>query len=85
MPSFPNDHVLVYRVNDWIQGEATQRGEIAEVRFVDPLRPAGGCFQGHDGTGWTRLFGGARQRTLVKIRMPATVMSQPAFARGSRH
>jgi hypothetical protein len=23
----------------WTQGEATQRGEIAEVRFVDPTSP----------------------------------------------
>lgn len=36
---FPNDHVLVYRITDWTQGEATQKGEIAEVRFVDPLAP----------------------------------------------
>lgn len=36
---FPNDHVLVYRIDDWTQGEATSRGEIAEVRFVDPLTP----------------------------------------------
>ena len=36
---FPNDHVLLYRVRDWTQGEATQRGEIAEIRFVDPLNP----------------------------------------------
>ncbi len=36
---FPNDHVLVYRIDDWTQGEPTSRGEIAEVRFVDPLMP----------------------------------------------
>ncbi len=36
---FPNDHVLVYRITAWTQGEATQKGEIAEVRFVDPLNP----------------------------------------------
>jgi 8-oxo-dGTP pyrophosphatase MutT (NUDIX family) len=36
---FPNDHVLLYRVRDWTQREATQRGEIAEIRFVDPLNP----------------------------------------------
>lgn len=34
---FPNDHVLLYRVRQWTQRAATQRGEIAEVRFVDPL------------------------------------------------
>lgn len=36
---FPNDHVLVFRVLDWTQGEATQKGEVAEIRFVDPLNP----------------------------------------------
>lgn len=36
---FPNDHVLVFRVSAWTQGQATSRGEIAEVRFVDPLAP----------------------------------------------
>ncbi|MDP3495133.1 MAG: NUDIX domain-containing protein [Hyphomonadaceae bacterium] len=36
---FPNDHVLVYRITAWTQGEATQRGEIAEVRFCDPGNP----------------------------------------------
>ena len=36
---FPNDHVLVFRVNKWRQGEATSHGEIAEIRFVDPLNP----------------------------------------------
>jgi 8-oxo-dGTP pyrophosphatase MutT (NUDIX family) len=36
---FPNDHVLVYRIRAWRQGEPTQRGEIAEVRFVNPLNP----------------------------------------------
>lgn len=36
---FPNDHVLVYRVRAWTQGEPTQRGEIAEIRFVDPRHP----------------------------------------------
>ena len=39
---FPNDHVLMYRIDDWKQGEATSRGEIAEVRFVDPLMPPEG-------------------------------------------
>ncbi len=36
---FPNDHVLVYRVRTWTQGKSTQKGEIAEVRFVDPKSP----------------------------------------------
>ncbi len=43
---FPNDHVLVYRVRTWTQGEATQKGEIAEVRFVDPLAPPEGTSPG---------------------------------------
>jgi mutator protein MutT len=36
---FPNDHVLVYRVRNWSQGEISNRAEIAELRFVDPLKP----------------------------------------------
>jgi 8-oxo-dGTP pyrophosphatase MutT (NUDIX family) len=36
---FPNDHVLVFRVREWSQGEPTQRGEVAEIRFVDPMNP----------------------------------------------
>jgi 8-oxo-dGTP pyrophosphatase MutT (NUDIX family) len=39
---FPNDHVLVYRIDTWIQGKATSRGEIAEEQFVDPLMPPEG-------------------------------------------
>lgn len=36
---FPNDHVLIYRIDAWTQGEPTSQNEIAEVRFVDPLMP----------------------------------------------
>ncbi|HEV7693693.1 MAG TPA: NUDIX domain-containing protein [Hyphomonadaceae bacterium] len=36
---FPNDHVLVFRVNSWRQGKATSHGEIAEIRFVEPSSP----------------------------------------------
>ena len=43
---FPNDHVLVYRIDAWTQGEATARGEIAEMRFVDPLMPPEGVSPG---------------------------------------
>jgi 8-oxo-dGTP pyrophosphatase MutT (NUDIX family) len=43
---FPNDHVLVFRVLRWTRGEATSRGEIAEVRFVDPLNPPEGTTKG---------------------------------------
>ena len=54
---FPNDHVLVYRVRVWTQGEATQRGEIAEVRFVDPLHPPDGVSKGTKNR-LDELFGG---------------------------
>lgn len=43
---FPNDHVLVYRVAAWTQGQPTQRGEIAEIRFVDPQDPPEGVSAG---------------------------------------
>jgi 8-oxo-dGTP pyrophosphatase MutT (NUDIX family) len=43
---FPNDHVLLYRISAWTQGEATSRGEIAETRFVDPLDPPEGVSPG---------------------------------------
>ena len=43
---FPNDHVLVYRIARWTQGQATSRGEIAEVQFVDPLNPPEGVSPG---------------------------------------
>jgi 8-oxo-dGTP pyrophosphatase MutT (NUDIX family) len=43
---FPNDHVLIYRIDSWTQGEPTSRGEIAEVRFVDPLLPPEGVSPG---------------------------------------
>jgi ADP-ribose pyrophosphatase YjhB (NUDIX family) len=33
--NFPGDHIAVYRVSDWRQGEATSRGEIAEWHFFD--------------------------------------------------
>jgi len=33
---FPGDHVLVYRVDQWRQVEATQRGEIARIGFFAP-------------------------------------------------
>jgi len=43
---FPNDHVLVYRIDRWHQGKATQRGEIAETGFFDPLSPPPGVTAG---------------------------------------
>ncbi len=43
---FPNDHVLVYRIARWTQGQPTSKGEIAEVRFVDPLTPPEGVSPG---------------------------------------
>ena len=36
---FPNDHVLVFRIDRWRQSEPTQRGEIAESGFFDPQNP----------------------------------------------
>ncbi len=33
---FPGDHVLIYRVNRWRQGTATQRGEISQAGFFAP-------------------------------------------------
>ncbi|MBI1358891.1 MAG: NUDIX domain-containing protein [Alphaproteobacteria bacterium] len=34
--NFPNDHVLVYRIDHWTQGTPTQVGEIAETGFFAP-------------------------------------------------
>jgi 8-oxo-dGTP pyrophosphatase MutT (NUDIX family) len=39
---FPNDHVLVYRVDQWRQVAPTQRGEIAETGFFHPSAPPEG-------------------------------------------
>ncbi len=33
---FPGDHVLLYRVDQWRQVEATQRGEISQIGFFPP-------------------------------------------------
>lgn len=60
---FPNDHVLVYRVTAWTQGEATSRGEIAEVRFVDPLNPPADVSRGTNNR-LGEVFGG-KPRTDV--------------------
>lgn len=35
---FPNDHVLVYRIDRWTRSAPTQHGEIAEIGFFDPTR-----------------------------------------------
>ncbi len=43
---FPNDHVLIYRVDRWRQVEPTQRGEIAETGFFAPLAPPEGTTAG---------------------------------------
>lgn len=43
---FPNDHVLLYRVSRWTQGQATSRGEIAETGFFDPRDPPEGTSKG---------------------------------------
>jgi 8-oxo-dGTP pyrophosphatase MutT (NUDIX family) len=33
---FPEDHVLIYRVNAWRQAAATQKGEILRIGFFAP-------------------------------------------------
>lgn len=60
---FPNDHVLVYRITSWTQREATSRGEIAEVRFVDPLNPPEDVSRGTRNR-LNELFGGAARNEL---------------------
>lgn len=60
---FPNDHVLLYRVTGWTQGRATQKGEIAEVRFVDPLNPPEGTSPGTRRR-LAELFAGAARSEL---------------------
>ncbi|WP_293610299.1 NUDIX domain-containing protein [Ponticaulis sp.] len=34
--NFPNDHVLLYRIEYWSQTVATSKGEIAEAGFFSP-------------------------------------------------
>ena len=56
--AFPNDHVLVFRIEGWNQATFKPSMEIAEIAFVDPLSPP------HDVTGGTQrrlneMFGGA--------------------------
>jgi 8-oxo-dGTP pyrophosphatase MutT (NUDIX family) len=60
---FPNDHVLVYRITRWTQGKATSRGEIAEVRFVDPTKPPEGVSPGTSRR-LEELFGGKARSEL---------------------
>jgi len=43
---FPNDHVLIYRVETWRQVTPTQKGEIAEWGFYWPLSPPEGVTAG---------------------------------------
>jgi 8-oxo-dGTP pyrophosphatase MutT (NUDIX family) len=54
---FPNDHVLVYRVDQWRQVEPTQKGEIAEWGFYSPLSPPEGITAGTQRR-LDELFGG---------------------------
>lgn len=60
---FPNDHVLLYRITAWTQGAATQMGEIAEVRFVDPKTPPEGTSPGTRRR-LAELFAGAARSDL---------------------
>ncbi|MEZ5937480.1 MAG: NUDIX domain-containing protein [Hyphomonadaceae bacterium] len=43
---FPNDHVLVFRINAWTQQAPTARGEIAETGFFPPGEPPEGTTPG---------------------------------------
>ena len=54
---FPNDHVLVYRIDQWRQVEPTQQGEIAEWGFYSPLSPPAGITAGTQRR-LDELFGG---------------------------
>jgi 8-oxo-dGTP pyrophosphatase MutT (NUDIX family) len=56
--SFPNDHVLLYRIPTWSQTKASQRGEIAETGFFDPLAPPAGVTPGTNRR-LAELFAGA--------------------------
>jgi 8-oxo-dGTP pyrophosphatase MutT (NUDIX family) len=60
---FPNDHVLVYRVVAWTQGAPTQTGEIAEIRFTDPMNPPDGVTAGTKRR-LNELFGGKQRSDL---------------------
>jgi 8-oxo-dGTP pyrophosphatase MutT (NUDIX family) len=54
---FPNDHVLVYRIDQWRQVEPTQKGEIAEWGFYSSLSPPEGITAGTQRR-LDELFGG---------------------------
>jgi 8-oxo-dGTP pyrophosphatase MutT (NUDIX family) len=54
---FPNDHVLVYRIDQWRQTEPTQKGEIAEWGFYSHLSPPEGVTAGTQRR-LNELFGG---------------------------
>ena len=60
---FPNDHVLVYRITTWTQGQATQKGEIAEVAFFDPQTLPEGVYKGTQRR-LDELFAGAARSEL---------------------
>ncbi len=60
---FPNDHILVFRISHWTQGEATSRGEIAETGFFDPKAPPEGVTQGTRNR-LAELFSGAPRRNI---------------------
>lgn len=55
---FPNDHVLLYRVDRWRQAAATQHGEIAETGFFEPAALPEGTTAGTRRR-LAELFGGA--------------------------
>jgi len=57
---FRNDHVVFYHVpwGSWEPTPATQRGEIAETAWVDPLKPIPGATRGSL-MRFEELYGGA--------------------------
>lgn len=55
---FPNDHILVFRVSEWSQGQPRAVGEIAECRFFDPENPPADVTPGTSRR-LREIFGGA--------------------------
>ena len=51
----------------WTQGEATSRGEIAEVRFVDPLMPPEGT---------SPATAAAAGRDVLRAQIPANLAGE---------
>lgn len=43
---FPNDHVLVFRIEEWRRQDFAPSREIAEIAFIDPAAPPDGLTGG---------------------------------------